>query len=268
MTAFGKTLTFLMMLVAVPMAIWATTVYSQRPSWFDGPDSTYEKAAVLTFKGLTTEIDAAGKLAALSSRDWGVALKNLEAREKVYRARQPGYAQRLEWAQKGKDVGAKGKKGGNRPGFFEERAIPNTATPDLTRGLTDLDPDAFPTDKTGNPVTIKGPDGRDLQGADTLLDDYHRTVVQITGDPADAMKPGLVAEIAALREEEKQLQAQIVVAEVKLLKQLRIRDEVTGEVLYLRDFRITVGGQKDTVYERKKQLEDRLRQLVAPATKK
>lgn len=265
MTFIGKLLTVLNLVIAVGMAIWMTMVFTQRPSWFDTPDSSYEQSGALTFKQMTGEIDSLGKLAAATSRNWGVAVKNLEAREKLHKSRQPGYTQRLEWARNGNaPPGAKGKGPINKPGFFDEARIPNTATPELARGLTDLD-DRSILDKSGGYRTLKGPDGRDLQGADTLLVDYHNTVVQITGDPANAMRPGLIAEIQALRQEQEMLQQEIVLTEIKLLKQLKIREEVQLEVLFLRDFQITTGGQRDTVYERKKQLEDRLKQVLQPA---
>lgn len=264
MTFIGKLFVVLNLIVAVGMAIWMTMVFTQRPTWFDTPDSSYDQSGALTFKKMTSEIDAMGKLAAASSRNWGIAAKNLEAREKLHKSRQPGYAQRLEWAKNGMAApGAKGKGPVNRPGFFDEARLPNSATPELARGLTDLDERSI-MNKQGGYATLKGPDGRDLQGADTLLDDYHNTVVQITGD--NAMRPGLIAEIKALREEQVLLQNQIVLAEIKLLKQLKIREEVQLEVLFLRDFQITTGGQRDTVYERKKQLEDRLKQVL-PAMK-
>lgn len=264
MTFIGKLLTVINLVVAVGMAMWMTMVFTQRPTWFDTPDSSYEASDALTFKQLTKEIDTLGRLAAASSRNWGIAVKNLEVREKLYKARQPGYAQRLEWAKNGvaPPGGAKGKAV-NRPGFFDEVRLPNTATPELARGLTDLD-DRSLQDKQGALLTIKGPNGRDLQGADTLLIDYHDTVVQITGEPNNPMRLGLIDEIKALRDEEERLQQEIVLTEIKLLKQLKIREEVQLEVLFLRDFRITTGGQRDTVYERKKQLEDRLKQVLPP----
>src|SRR5207302_7151078 len=113
------------------------------------------------------------------------------------------------------------------------------------RGLTDLT--AFATDKDGEEITIPGPDGRPLQGADVLLKDFHDEVLIVRGDP-DRKVPGLILDISDLRSQQKDIQKQIAVAQVKLQKQLQIRGEVQEELLFLEDFRINTGGQRETVY--------------------
>src|SRR5262249_13768804 len=170
--------------------------------------------------------------------------------------RRLGYAQRIEWAHKGNpQLAQKGEL--PRPGFFEEIEEPGTKLINLN---------AFRLDKNGRPVRIPGPDStptqfHPLQGADTLLETHHKYVTSIaeneldlrTGKPMldpETQKPlpGLLQQIKEYREQQKVLQAQVLDTEAKLLKQLQIRTEVQAEVLSLRDFRITVGGQQDTVY--------------------
>lgn len=268
MTAFGKILTILNLVVAVGMATWAIQLYSHRPGWFEAPvEGGPTSSGQVTFKQLTKEIDDLGKSATAASATWGTAVKGVEAREKLLKARRMPYAVRLEWARKGTPrVDKQGKSLPPGPGFFEEPGIDvRTKTP--SKGLTDLSQSGFVFDKQGNPVPLLGPDSLPLRGADTLLDTFHAesdlVAVRQPNDP-DTMKPrpGLIDEIKTLRDEQGRLQKQIVVVEVKLLKQLRIREDATAELLFLRDFRITVGGQRDTVYERKKQLEDRIRSVV------
>jgi hypothetical protein len=262
MTTFGKVLTFLNLIVAIGMVTWAVGLYSHRPTWFQPPaEGAADKAyGSLSFKQLSDEIDGLNKTSAAASRDWGIALKTLEAREKLHRSRQPLYKQRLDVARNG-EAAAKGKKGGSRPGFFEENRLAGTATSDMAKGLTDLDEQTgYARDQKGNKVPIIGPDDRPLQGADTLLETFHKEIVLIAGDPARKI-PGLTREIEGLRARQADIQKRIVVAEVKLQKQLRIRTEVQEELLFLEDFRINTGGQRETVYDRKKQLEQRLAEV-------
>ena len=51
---------------------------------------------------------------------------------------------------------------------------------------------------------------------------------------------------------------------MEVLKQFKIREEVQYEVIFLKDFRINVGSNQETVYARKKQLAEALRQVVPP----
>jgi hypothetical protein len=277
MTAFGKVLAFVNLIVGVGLATWAITLYAHRPGWFDTPTEgdVARGHSPLTFKQLSAEIDTLGKTAATASQNWGASLATLKAKEKLLAERRVGYAQRIEWAKKGNpQLALKGEK--PLPGFFEEVEEPGTKLINLG---------VFRTDKQGRPLRIPGPDSppggiQPLQGADTLLDSHHLAVTSVAVNELDPRTrkpvldpdtqkpmPGLLQQIKEYREQQKVVQVQVLAVEARLLKQLQIRTEVQYEVLYLRDFKITVGGQQETVYARKKQLEQRLREVVPPGPK-
>ncbi len=255
MTFFGKLLVVLNLIVGIGMAMWSVGVYTQRPYWFNEiPDGAIDPGNTpVTFKGLSAEIDALGKTAAVASQNWGIGLKSLRVQEKVRKDRQAIYAARLQMAWQGpvapgspQDVRAKG------PAFYVDVI-------DDTTGLIDLTTVAM--DQAGKPKPIAGPDGKPLEGADTLMDEHRKQVDVVYGD---GKTTGLLLEIKALRDQQVKLQADVAKTETKILKQFVIREEVQAEVLFLKDFRINVGSDQETVYARKKQLQERLRLVMPP----
>lgn len=256
MTLIGKFLAVLNLIVGIGMAIWATSLYTQRPTYFEPPpEGAVDKGnVVVTFKGMTAEIDALGKTATTATQNWGGALKSLKEMEKTRKERQAEYDRRIQVAWQGpvkagspQDLRAQG------PAFYTDVRDERTGLIDITQVVTD---------KKGNPLPVYGPDGLVLQGADTLMDAHRKEVEAVHGDGKKNM--GLLYEIKELREKQLMLQADIVKTEARVLKQFQIREEVQLEVLFLKDFRITVGSDQETVYARKKQLTERLRMVVPP----
>jgi hypothetical protein len=256
MTMLGKFLAVLNLIVGMGMAITGTMVYTQKPYWFEAPpDGAVDRGNTpVTFKELTAEIDKLGKTAATASQSWGTAYKTLRDKEKIRKDRQAEYDRRLQVGWQG-PVKAGSPQDARAPGdaFFTDVIDDRTGLIDITQVLMD---------KKDKPIPVLGPDGKPLQGADTLMDLHHKEVELTAGD--GKMKKGLLQEIKDSREEQLKLQVSIVQAESRVLKQFQIREEVQYEVLFLKDFRINVGSNQETVYARKKQLEERIKQIAPP----
>jgi hypothetical protein len=256
MTLFGKILAVINLIVGIGMAMTGTLMYTQRPYYFEPPPegSVDRGNTPVTFKEMTAEIDKLGKSAATATQNWGNSFKSVKSLEKVRKDRQAVYDARLQVGWQG-PVKAGSPQDARAPGaaFFIDVYDDRTGLIDITQVLMD---------KKGVAIAIQGPDNQPLQGADTLMDLHATEVLLAAGD--NKMKKGLLQEIKALREEQLKLQVEIVQAETRVLKQFKIREEVTQEVIFLKDFRINVGSNQETVYARKKQLEERLRQILPP----
>jgi hypothetical protein len=263
MTLFGKFMAVLNLIVGMGMLMTATMVYTQRPYWFEPPpEGAVDRGNTpVSFKELTAEIDKLGKTAATATQTWGTTYKSLREKEKTRKERQAEYDRRLQVAWQGpvKAGSPQDARMPNQAAFFTDVIDDRTGLIDITQ---------VASDKKGGPIPILGPmpDGKGgtlpLYGADTLMDQHHLEIELAAGD--GKMKKGLLQEIKALREEQLKLQVEIVQAEARVLKQFKIREEVQYEVLFLRDFRINVGSNQETVYARKKQLAERLRQVAPP----
>ena len=257
MSLIGKLLAVLNLIVGIGMVMTATMLYTQRPYWFEAPpDGAVDRGNTpVSFKELTAEIDKLGKTATVATQNWGTAYKTLKDKEKVRKDRQAVYDRRMQVAWQG-PVKAGARQDEREPvgaAFFTDVIDDKTGLIDTTQVLMD---------KKGNPMPVLGPDNKPLRGADTLMD-LHRAEVELAAGDGK-MKKGLLQEIKALREEQVKLGESIVLAETRVQKQFLIREEVQLEVIFLKDFRINVGSNQETVYARKKQLEDRLRQVLPP----
>ena len=253
MTFFGKLLTFLFLVGGIGAGVWSTSIYTQRPGWFEkAPDAGVDKGnAPISFELLKSEIDALGVAATASSKNWGDGLAELQAREKLRRDRlvkMTGLIARAKTGGKG-GVGA----------FNELKEDEKTRLIDL--------------DNLGPEVKVLAGLGSQtvpLQGADTLLD-------QFTKD-AEAVHV-LVTEIKMLRigapaghpdfdkyknNNQRELALAVVALEQRLLYQNVIRDQLQNEALYLATFEVNVSEQRDTVQRRKRQLERRLVPFQGP----
>lgn len=228
MTAIGKLLAFLNLIVGMGIVTWSVAVYTQRPGWFNPPPDFVEKGqSPLTFESLKVEIEGLGRTAVAASAAWGDAHKELEEREATRLDRKAKLAERLGWARKG-NPGAKGA-----PGFYELEEDEKTKL--------------FKLDALG--PTVKGPDGQPLRGADTLLADFNRDSKEVVRLLDDTLK---------LRQEAAQLGTLVVAVEGRLLKQNEIRENLQTELLFLAAGEVNVYEQRETVLRRKKQLVGRL----------
>jgi hypothetical protein len=241
MTLLGKILVFLNLILGIGAAVYATSVYTQRPTWYlETIEGGIDKGnAPLTFKQMAADIDAKSKQAALASATWGANLKALTQAEALRTKR---YQQMFGTDPDGTRTG--GGKGlidlaheGGGPGgtgFY------NLAE-DSTTKLLDLTPDPK--------NLVKGPDNQPLKGTDTLLN-------QFTEDGKEAETQAFLS--LKLRQEQKTLGAQIVVVQSQVLKQREIRDNLVSEAAHLASFEINATLNRETYRARQRQLLGRL----------
>lgn len=233
MTAFGKVLAFLNLVVGIGLAAWSVNVYANRPPYFDPvPEGVDKGNAPDTFATLKAEIDSLGKAAAGAAAAWGEGLKAVEAREKTRTYRQARFATRLKHAAEGDPA-----KGG--AGFTELVTDPVTKLIDVDKvGAVVLGPPP-PGETAGQP----------LRGADRLLDTFNRDVAEIAR---------VAMESKAQRLEERRLAGEVQQTEVRYQKQTDIRENLLNEFAFLSAFEVFAYEDRETVIKRKKQLQDRL----------
>lgn len=224
MTAIAKLLVFLTLIAGVGAAVFATAIYTQRPGWFDDVPSEAAPRGhvVMNFKGLARETDAAGKAGGAASALWGQRFKDLTDAEKTRTDRKAGYSKLLADARTGSPSGFK---------ELEEDATGrlNVATPGKA---------------------VKGPDGADLAGADTLEAKIAMSIDKVV----NVLDP----EIAKHLMTQQTLQVQIAETQAKLTRQRTIREDLQNEASYLGAARVNVSEQKDTAGRRLDQLKGRL----------
>jgi hypothetical protein len=244
MTFIGKVLAILNLIIGLGILSWSTSVYFQRPSWFDpiaegGPDKGSDPKA---FSQLKTEAEALTRVANVASGTWGVNLKALETLEDRRDKRVAEYAKRLEWAHKGKD----GKDAFFKPLFEKDASGKETSV----LKLYEVDAAGKYTQLIGEPIV--GPDNKPLKGADTLLTNFSGDVQKVKD---------LSALIVKHRDKYAELTVEIEKDEKRLQKMIVIRDAVQGELFYLSSFEVNVYETRETVLRRQKQLVLRLMEL-------
>ena len=133
MTAIGKVLALLNLIVGLGIMAWSTTVYVHRPAWFLKPAAGERNDRAFMFEQLKADALALTRTAA--------------------------YAERLRWAHKGnpKDLVEPGNPKSAGKGFYEPVIDPLT-------NLHDLAPGVAPKGKA-----VVGVDGKALPGLDGLL---------------------------------------------------------------------------------------------------
>lgn len=251
MTAFGKLLAFLTLVVGLTLMTWAVGVYAQRPSWLNpvpegGPDRS---APPTSFAELKLEIDALSRAAQVASGTWGDNLKALEEREKYRADRRKGYEQRIQWAHKGnpKDlIDPANPRSGK--GFYAPVVDPVTK-------LYDLSVDAAGRPKgeaiLGSEI---GPDGKaqPLPGLDGLTSSVTADVKGIES---------LTQEITEQRKQFDVLSLEVLATEKRVIAINTIRDSVQAELFFLSTFEVNVFETRETVLRRERQLRARLKVL-------
>ena len=242
MTLIGKFLVFSILVMALSVLTWSTSVYVQRPGWFDDPQESPPKGhKPVTFKGLKVEAEALYRNAAVASESWGTHLKVLEAREKLRSDRRTAFADRLRWAHTGNPKDPIDPANPKSPGKgFYEPVI------DKTTNLYDL------TLKAGLPAgkAVLGTGGAYLPGRDGLLD-------SIAGDTAASLE--LNKQILVLEEEFDKLDKQVRETEIRAIKMGEIRDQVQAELFFLSTFEVNVFETRETVFRRERQLRAKLK---------
>lgn len=231
MTTFGKVLAFVNLVLGIGIAMYSITVYSQRPTWFDKdvPDTVDKGNVFYSFKQLEAEIKSLGTAAIVESNRWGDQLRDLEKREAVRADRKAKFAQRLAMAREGN----KADKAKGEPGFYEYVMDPASNLIDVNR----LGP------------VVLGPDGQPLKGANTLLATFNSDTKLVES---------LAREVQKLRQDFEAVGIEVVDAELRLLKQTEIREQLLAELLALSASEVNVYEERETVLRRLKQLKGRL----------
>lgn len=244
MTAIGKLLALLTLVIGLGILTWSVGIYVQRPKWHEKPP---EGGAELGhqpfyFDAAAKETEALRISAGLASEAWGVSVKTLAEREKLRAERKTEYARRIVWAHTGnqadkvdKDLGGYGK------GFYVPAIESKT-------GLYDL------TVKAGLPAgaAIKGTNGKELPGLDGLLGGLAADVAKIKTATDKSVE---------YRNALKTLLEDTKAEEDRLIRMTIIRDSVVAERLFLETFEVNALETRATVLRREKQLRDRLRIL-------
>jgi hypothetical protein len=244
MTAIGKLLAVLNLVVGLGLLTWSVNLYVERPGWFAEPPESVDKGNnPVGFKQMQAETAALGRSAGVASEAWGTHRKALEEREKYRAERRALYAERIRWAHKGnlndKINPANPKSPGK--GFYEPVVDTNTKLFDLTV-------------VAGRPkgAAVLGTDGNPLPGLDGLLD-------SLSGDVTAIQE--LNAQILAQRKEFDKLSAEVVATEIRAIKMGVIRDSVQAELFFLSTFEVNVFETRETVFRRERQLRNSLKVL-------
>lgn len=245
MTAIGKLLAVLTLVVGLGILTWSVSIYVQRPGWFlkppeGGVDRGHDPVG---FPSLQAEAEALTRSSQLASEAWGVHVKLLDEREKERATRKVAYAQRIVWAHKGhpKDKVDKDNPASPGKGFYEPFVDTKTRlyNMELVAGL--------PRGKA-----VKGTDDVPLPGLDGLLN-------SLVGDVTTMQD--LNAQIKKQRETYADLQAKTRDVEIRGEKMTVIRDSVLAELFFLSTFEVNVFETRETVRRRETQLRDRLKGL-------
>jgi hypothetical protein len=250
MTLIGKTLVFVVLVIAVGICVFATATYTQRRPWFmPTPEGGVDKGNYfVTFALLKTEIDALGNAATAASGAWGANLRELEAKEKLRADRQArmfgvrnadGSVKTkglLDFARQGNPK--PGEPAADAPGFYRLKEDPATRLLDLT-DLSATDP---------------GPDKVPLRGADQLL-------ARINADAKAQVD--LAAQSQKLRQRQKELSGEIAILDTQVAKQRVIRDHQLNEAAYLAAFEINLVEQRQIVGSRQRQLVEEMKRFGA-----
>jgi hypothetical protein len=235
MTSIGKILAFLNLVVGLGFISFAATLYFQRPAWFEPvPDVVDKGNAPVTFAQLKQDTENAGRLASGASVTWGEQLQKLEKTEARRADRLKEYEKRLGWARKG-NTADKGTA------FYKH---------------------VYETDASGKETSVidiaqLGPAvpsiaGTPLQGVDNLGKAF--------SDDVDAVI-ALEQDVEKKVKEYDDLGTEILREEGRKLKMSEIRTSVQSELFYLSTFEVNVYETRETVFRRKKQLQQRLREL-------
>lgn len=244
MTAIGKLLAVLNLIVGIGVLSWSVNVYVHRPNWFNEPTESVDKGnSPVTFKQYKVEADSLYRVAAVSSESWATSLKALEEREKYRADREAGYAKRIQWGKKGNDADKIDAMNPKSPGKgFYEPVI------DKASNLHDL------TIVAGLPKgkAVVGTDGQPLPGLEGLLN-------SIAGDTAAMLE--IQKEILKQEAEFDRLDKLVIETQVKAIKMGVIRDSVQAEWLFLTAFEVNASETRDTVFRRERQLRARLKVL-------
>jgi hypothetical protein len=244
MAEIGKALVLMLLIVSLAVLTWSTSVYVERPGWFDpAPEGIDKGNKPVGFAQLKAETDTLTRTAAAASEAWGSHLKTLEEREKYRAGRNAAYAERIRWAHKGnpndKIDPANPKSPGK--GFYEPVIDPATRLHDLSLV------GGIPRGKA-----VLGTDGNPLPGRDGLLDSLAGDVTEIQN---------LNVQIMAGRKEYDKLSTDVIATEVRAIKMNEIRDSVQNEQFFLATVEVNVFETRETVFRRERQLRDRLRVL-------
>lgn len=243
MTAIGKLLAVLTLVVGLGILTWSVSLYVQRPGWFVKPEAGAEPGSAVSFPSLQAETEALTRASQLASEAWGAHVKLLDEREKDRAFRKSEYALRIVWAHKGhpKDKVDKDNPASPGKGFYEPFVDTKTRLYDMNRVA------GLPKGKA-----VLGTDGVPLPGLDGLLN-------SLVGDVTTMQD--LNAQIKKQRETYADLQVKTRDVDIRGEKMTVIRDSVLAELFFLSTFEVNVFETRETVRRREGQLRGRLKEL-------
>ena len=241
MTFIGKLLAFLNLIIGLGFLSFASSLYFQRPSWFEPvPDIVDRGNSPVTFAQLKQDAENAGRSAAAASASWGQQLKKLEAVETRRADRLKEFEKRTGWMRTGNPA--------DKDAAFYKHVYELDAGGKETSSIDHT--------KLGEAVTR---DGKPLQGVDKLITAFTKDVEEVIS---------LEKQVQAQRKRYDELGVEILREEGRKLKMSEIRTSVQSELFYLSTFEVNVYETRETVFRRKKQLTQRLTELGGLGGKK
>lgn len=230
MTLIGKLLAFLNLVAGLGLLTWSVTVYTLRPGWFDPiPEGGVSPGSMPeNFKMIAAEVDSLSRAATASTASAATQRTIFDNLEKKRADRLKKYEERINWAKNGNPK--------DQAGFYEPLYEKDS-------GLLDLD---------NHGDAIKGSDELPLKGSEKLLTNLVADTKMV-----DQLQAGINedrAKFSALRD-------QILGVELRLLRMTEIRESVQAELFYLSSFEANAYETRETVFRRKKQLDNRLKEL-------
>lgn len=256
MTFIGKLLVFLNLILGVGVAIWSTSIYAQRPGWFNPPpEGGVDKGhSPMSFPQMTAEITSLGKAAVSASNSLSAQLKALDYAERV---RDYRYAKMFGTTRDGKR--AKNADGTDATGLLDyaRQGDPRASGNAFFVFAEDPATKLYDLEKRGGP--IPGPDNKPLRGSETLMGKIVEDQEAVTGKLQNGvLQGGAAQDIDRLRAEQKQLQGDVRLVETQLIKQRDILENLRNEASYLSTLEVNVAEQRDTASRRRDQLKRRI----------
>jgi hypothetical protein len=257
MTALGKLLTYVNVLVAVTLMMWAVSAYANRVNYLDYKDGTESKKGQIS--QLKEEIEKLQRSATEAQANYGKRASELVAIEGRRDYRYTKLQARLAEAR---------GTGGRQPVFRVQ--LPGN-TPAET-AFTDVDRDGpVMLDIQNKPLrglrvlqeeleTEIREQGLQLEGQEKLNQQQKAQLLQLVGQPAyDQLLQNMG--IAELRETHGRLSDAIADADLAAEKQRFVRLHLEDETSFLADQRVNWLVLQQTLERRQRQLEAEIRRL-------
>ncbi len=259
MTSLGKILVFVNVVFGVGLLAWSLSAYTNRVDWFDRKGGEGEEAVKGQITQLKAEIDSVSKKIAGTQVDYNKARLALQTKEETRDHRARKFKERMIEARKGS---------------FKVQLTLDRGP--LGEGVM------YDVDRQGG--DILGPDNSPLAGLTTLQDKFsneiraietlHNGKFILTDEQWQSMRNGQVTlaqiettvpnlGIGDLRKLHNELSVIIRRDEIALGKQAEILTNLREQAVFLSAKEVNWTADLITLDRRKKQLEDRIRDVQA-----